>query len=49
MTGVAERSDKDLWGVWPDVNNLKAFHHRGTEDTEKNFLLLTAPQAQLTK
>ncbi len=26
----------------------KIFHHRGTESTEKNPLLLTVPQAQLT-
>ena len=31
------------------VKNFKSiFHHRGTEDTEKIFLLLAAPQAQLT-
>jgi len=34
------------------LQTLKAFHHRGTEGTEgteKNIVLLTAPQAQLTK
>jgi hypothetical protein len=31
------------------IKNIKIIHHRGTEDTEKGFVLLTAPQAQLTK
>jgi len=34
------------------INTTKTFHHRGTEDTEdteKSFVLLTVPQAQLTK
>jgi hypothetical protein len=31
------------------MKTTKTFHHRGTESTEKNFLLLTSPSALLTK